>query len=190
MGTPIEQNQEIQRDKLRLYTDSAPPHSRINQQIVVSGMYKGQDMQPDLKAIQQKCYRLRKTEYPSLLWYAGVSHHKSDWVMRTKQRSNHQRGRPRIVIRGKKSVPHLHIFLMSEDPDGSESVANAKTDLKRFINKRTKRTGNLKELKSSEMLGAGFIKYIYRQSDHISCTSNYDFSYFLHSLYNDSHQHF
>lgn len=174
---------EITVDTIRSYTLSAPEHSEHNFQIVLSARQKDTNLLPEATAIRQFLARQRKI-FPELLWYAGLSKTESrGYCVKTSLKTG-SKGRPRTVVKGRQAIPHLHIFLLTRKKDTSAEPTFE--NLKKFIIKRRLRFPNTKTPKFSKVHGCGFVPYIYRQSEHIFATPDFDFAYFRSPYYDDS----
>ena len=174
---------KITVDDIRRYTRNAPEHSRGNFQIVLSGREKNTNLLPEATAIRQFLARQQKI-FPEILWFMGLS--KTDsrgYCIKTSIKTGLKR-RPRIMVRGRRAIPHLHIFLMSRKKDTSAEPTFE--NLKKFIIKRRLRFPNTKTPKYSKAHGCGMVPYIYRQSEHIFATPDFDFEYFRSPYYDDS----
>lgn len=165
------------------YVSNAPQHSEENYQIVISAKCDC-DLTSDTKAIIQKLARMRKEKYKNLLWYVGLSNHDSRGNIHKVTQHTGKVGRPKIVVRGKKTNTHMHIFLMSCCK--SDNIQPEADELITFIKRRNKKYNSLKQHKSSKVFGCGYISYVNRQSGHIFKTSGYDFDYFINPMYDDS----
>ena len=174
---------KITVDDIRRYTRNAPEHSRGNFQIVLSGREKNTNLLPEATAIRQFLARQQKI-FPEILWFMGLS--KTDsrgYCIKTSIKTG-LKGRPRIMVRGRRAIPHLHIFLLSRSK--TISAEPSFENLKKFIIKRRLRFPNTKTPKFSKVHGCGMIPYIYRQSEHIFATPDFDFAYFCSPYYDDS----
>ena len=174
---------KITVDDIRRYTRNAPEHSRGNFQIVLSGREKNTNLLPEATAIRQFLARQRKI-FPQLLWYVGVSKTESRGYCAKTSIKTGNKGRPRIIVKGRRAIPHLHIFLMTRKKDTSAEPTFE--NLKKFIIKRRLRFPNTKTPKFSKVHGCGMVPYIYRQSEHIFATPDFDFAYFRSPYYDDS----
>lgn len=174
---------KITVDDIRRYTRNAPEHSQDNFQIVLSAREKNTNLLPEATAIRQFLARQRKN-FPQLVWYMGLSQTDSHgYCVKTAIKTGNK-GRPRIMVRGRRAIPHLHIFLMSRKKDTSAEPTFE--NLKKFIIKRRLRFPNTKTPKYSKVHGCGMVPYIYRQSEHIFATPDFDFNYFRSPYYDDS----
>ncbi len=167
---------------IKHFTENAPEHSIQNYQIVVSAVDK-KPIEPEIKAISQRLARQRKTN-PLLLWYIGISKSESRGTCKRDFIRDGKRGRPRVIVRGKQTEPHAHIFLSSRKK--TEPPTNDYNQILMFIKKRRKKYKALKQPKSSQIHGMGYVNYSQRQSEHIFKTPDYDFDYFLSPFYDDS----
>lgn len=174
---------KITVDDIRRYTLSAPEHSEHNFQIVLSARQKDTNLLPEATAIRQFLARQRKI-FPEILWFMGLSQTDSrGYCIKTSIKTG-LKGRPRIMVRGRRAIPHLHIFLLSRSK--TISAEPSFENLKKFIIKRRLRFPNTKTPKYSKVHGCGFVPYIYRQSEHIFATPDFDFAYFCSPYYDDS----
>lgn len=174
---------EITVDIIRSYTLSAPEHSEHNFQIVLSAREKDTNLLPEATAIRQFLARQRKI-FPQLIWYMGLSKTESrGYCVKTSLKSG-SKGRPKTTVKGRRAIPHLHIFLLSRSK--TISAEPSFENLKKFIIKRRLRFPNTKTPKYSKVHGCGFVPYIYRQSEHIFATPDFDFEYFRSPYYDDS----
>ena len=174
-------------EDIKKYTEKAPEHSTDNFQIVLSLKDGEKSIKPEIKSITQRLAR-QKSKNPNLLWYIGESYHSSRGKCKKTTKKSGKRGRPSVIVQGKKSVPHAHIFLMSNK--GNDSVKTDYLQILSFIKKRQKRFGVLKQAKSSGMKGVGYVSYVWRQSEHIYSTPNYNWDYFLSPMYDDTINNF
>ena len=174
---------EITVDTIRSYTLSAPEHSEHNFQIVLSARQKDINLLPEATAIRQFLARQRKI-FPELLWYVGLSKTCSRGFCLKSTVSNGGKGRPKTTVKGSRAIPHLHIFLLSRSK--TRSAEPSFENLKKFIIKRRLRFPNTKTPKFSKVHGCGMVPYIYRQSEHIFATPDFDFEYFRSPYYDDS----
>lgn len=166
------------------YTKNAPEHSERNYQIVVSAKDDYIDLASDVKALTQKLARLRQQQNDNLLWYVGLSNHESKGNTQKSVKRENKVGRPKVIISGQKTDEHFHIFLMSRCRE--ENVQPEFKEIIKFLKKRNKKYGHLKQHKSSKVYGCGYIPYVYRQSEHIFKTPDFNFDYFINPLYDDS----
>ena len=174
---------KITVDDIRRYTRNAPEHSQSNFQIVLSGREKNTNLLPEATAIRQFLARQRKI-FPETVWFVGLSQTDSrGYCIKTSIKTG-LKGRPRIMVRGRRANPHLHIFLMTRKKDTSAEPTFE--NLKKFIIKRRLRFPNTKTPKFSKVHGCGMVPYIYRQSEHIFATPDFDFAYFRSPYYDDS----
>ena len=174
---------EITIADLQHFTRNAPEHSEHNFQVVLSARQKDTNLLPEATAIRQFLARQRKI-FPQLLWYVGVSKTESRGYCAKTSIKTGNKGRPRIIVKGRRAIPHLHIFLMTRKKDTSAEPTFE--NLKKFIIKRRLRFPNTKTPKFSKVHGCGMIPYIYRQSEHIFATPDFDFAYFCSPYYDDS----
>lgn len=178
---------EITIDAVRRYTLSAPEHSEHNFQIVLSAREKDTNLLPEATAIRQFLARQRKI-FPQLIWYMGLSKTESrGYCVKTSLKSG-RKGRPKTTVKGHRAIPHLHIFLLSRS--NTISAEPSFENLKKFIIKRRLRFPNTKNPKFSRVHGCGMVPYIYRQSEHIFATPDFDFEYFRSPYYDDSLDNF
>lgn len=164
------------------YTKNAPEHSNENYQIVFSVVGK-KPIEPEIKAVVQRLGRQRKLN-PFLIWFVGLSTHESRGNCQKSFIKSGTRGRPRVIIRGKQTEPHAHIFISSKKRN--QPPTNDYLQLLQFIKKRRNKYKVIKQPKSSPIRGMGYVIYTFRQSEHIFKSPDFDFSYFLSPYYDDS----
>jgi len=108
----------------------------------------------------------QRKKYPFISHFVGVSNTDSKTAFKHIERTG-KRGRPKTKVDGNKVKRHVHIGVMGNAEKSGYSVA------KNVANSINKRAG--KKITKIQPVNAGFINYVYSQSDTFHQGGDFDF---------------